>query len=282
MKNLGLLFLPVLLPFMVPAQVSISGKVTDQTGRPIPFANIGFVGTSIGTVSTVTGEFELILDETRQDGSLLRFSCMGYEAEELAISQAVSTDQLHIKLKETTLVLQEMIVKSGGLQTKEYGNKDEKTSMKTNLAISERPNMNLGAQIGRKFRLGSRANFVSKLKFYVGYNNFDSLLIRVNFYDLESGKPSKNLNQRPIIRPVIAHKRGWVTFDLENENLVLSGTIVAAIEWIGASSRGNQFGLNISMPALFQTHYYKYGAQNDWKVFPNMSTSMVLIVESAD
>jgi hypothetical protein len=61
-----------------------------------------------------------------------------------------------------------------------------------------------------------------------------------------------------------------------------SGTIVASVEWIGASNRGNKFGLNISMPALFQTHYYKYGAQNNWKVYPNMSSSMVLVVESEE
>lgn len=79
-----------------------------------------------------------------------------------------------------------------------------------------------------------------------------------------------------MIRQVINHKQGWLEFDLRNEYLVLSGTTVASIEWIGASKKGNYLAFNLTMPALGQTHYYKYGAQNDWKVFRNMSTSMVL------
>lgn len=271
----------IVLPFIVQAEFLITGKVTDENDRPIPFVNIGFVGTSIGTVSAVEGDFILYLNEIPDNKIPLKISCMGFEPVEMILSDENYTKPLNIKLKENTLVLQEMVVKSGILVTKEYGNKDEKTAMKTNLAISDKPNMNLGAEIGRKFRLGDEPNFISKLKFYVGFNNFDTLMFRVNFYELESGEPSKFLNQKPILRQVIAHKSGWVTFDLEEENIVLSGTIVASIEWVGASKRGNSFGLNISMPALFQTHYYKYGAQNKWKVFPNMSSSMVLIAESA-
>ncbi len=207
---------------------------------------------------------------------------MGYEALEMVLTENSLAEPLAIKLKESAILLQELVVKSGLLTTKEHGNEDEKTAMKTNLAISSQPGMNLGAEIGRKFRLGDKPNYVSGLKFFVAFNNFDSLMIRVNFYALESGKPSKVLNPKPILREVVGHKSGWVTFDLADENLVFSGSIVASVEWVGASTRGNVFGLNISMPAVFQTHYYKYGAQNTWKVFPNMSSSMVLVVETED
>jgi hypothetical protein len=282
MKNLLHIFFLILLPFIAQAEYLVKGKVTNEFDQPIPFVNIGFVGTSIGTVSTVNGEFVLYLSEVPDNKIPLRISCMGFEPQELLLSKDSFSELIYIKLKENTLVLQEMVVKSGVLKTKEYGNKDEKTAMKTNLALSNKPNMNLGAEIGRKFRLGNEPNFITKLKFYVGFNNFDTLMIRVNFYELESGKPANTLQRKPILRQVVNHKSGWVTFDLEEENLVLSGTIVASIEWVGASKQGKSFGLNISMPALFQTHYYKYGAQNNWKVFPNMSSSMVLIVETED
>ncbi len=270
----------ILLPLIVQAEFVLKGKVTDEKGQPIPFVNIGFVGTSIGTVSTVEGNFTLFFDEIPEAVSPLRISCMGFEAKELTLSESSLAEPLLIQLKESTLQLEELLVKSGVLETKAYGNTSEKTAMKTNLAISDKPNMNLGAEIGRKFRLGDDPNYISKLKFFVAFNNFDTLMIRVNFYELESGKPTELLQQKAILRQVVGHKSGWVTFDLEEENLVLSGTFVASVEWVGASKRGTDFGLNISMPALFQTHYYKYGAQNKWKVFPNMSSSMVLIVET--
>jgi hypothetical protein len=272
----------ILLPFLVQAEYMIRGKVTDEQDRPIPFVNVGFVGTSIGTVSTVEGEFVLYLSEMPDQSIPLRISCMGFEPVEAMLTEGSFDEFLHFRLKENAIQLQELVIRAGALKTKEYGNDDEKTAMRTNLAISSQPGMNLGAEIGRKFRLGDEPNYVSSLKFFVAFNNYDSLMIRVNFYSLESGKPSKVLNPKPILREVVGHKSGWVTFDLADENLVFSGSIVASIEWVGASKRGNAFGLNISMPAIFQTHYYKYGAQNSWKVFPNMSSSMVLVVETAD
>ena len=282
MKSFLLVFCLLMLHDISRAEYLIKGKVVDQQGQPIPFVNVGFVGTPIGTVSSENGEFELYLSEMPDIKIPLRFSCMGYEPMEVEVDAERILQPIYIKLTESTIILEEMVVRPTTLKTKEYGNSDEKTAIKTNLAISNKPNMNLGAEIGRKFRLGKDPNYISKLKFHVGYNNFDTLLIRVNFYEIESGTPAKTLHRKPILRKVVGHKSGWVTFDLEEENLVLSGTIIASVEWIGASRQGSKFGLNISMPALFQTHYYKYGAQNKWKVYPNMSSSMVLVVESEE
>lgn len=282
MKYLILIVLGSFFSSFVHGQYLITGKVTDSEHQPIPYVNIGFAGTFIGTVSTAQGDFSLSLNEIPEKAIPLTFSCMGYASREVQLSAEPINQILQVQMEARSIELQELIVKSGAFKKREYGNNDETTAMKTNLAISDKPNMNLGAQIGRKFRLGDTENYVSKLKFYVAFNNFDSLLIRVNFYEIESGKPGRQLNSKQIVRHVINHKRGWVTFDLEDENIVLSGTIVAAIEWIGAGQRGSAFGLNINMPALFQTHYYRYGAQNTWKVFPNMSASMLLMVETAD
>lgn len=282
MKALLTSILLIALAFSVRAEWVIKGQVTDSLNQPIPYVNIGFVGTSIGTVSTEDGEFVLFLSEIPDLSVPLRISCMGYEAVELLLSAESNSQPLRIQLHESTTLLQEQVVRPQGWKTVELGNDNEKTGMKTNLAISSQPNMNLGAEIGRKFRLGDDPSYLSKLKFFVAFNNFDTLLIRVNFYELESGKPTKIIQQKPILRQVVDHQSGWVTVDLEEENLMASGTIVASVEWIGASKRGSKFGLNISMPALFQTHYYKYGAQNNWKVYPNMSSSMVLEVEAKE
>jgi hypothetical protein len=206
MKNLAFTCCLLLFSFVAQAEYLIKGKVTDLNDQPIPYVTIGFVGTSIGTIATATGDFELYLDEIPETTSL-RFSCMGYEAKDLIISLEKIGEPMRIKLNESTLLLQEQVVKPMVLKTIEYGNTDEKTAMQTNLAISAKPNMNLGAEIGRKFRLGKEANYLSKLKFFVAFNNFDSLLIRVNFYELESGKPTKIIQQKPILRQVVDHQR---------------------------------------------------------------------------
>jgi hypothetical protein len=168
MKNFGFTFCLILLPFIAQAEFLVKGKVTDLQNQPIPFVNVGFVDTTIGTISTVEGEFVLYLSELPDNTIPLRFSCMGFEPMELVLIAESISDPMHIKMKESTILLQEMVVKPSVLETIEYGNKDEKTSLITNLAINAQPNMNLGAEIGRKFRLGKEPKLYFKIEILCG------------------------------------------------------------------------------------------------------------------
>ena len=41
----------------------IEGKVVDrETGKAVPFASVGIVGTSLGTSTNLNGEFSLVVD----------------------------------------------------------------------------------------------------------------------------------------------------------------------------------------------------------------------------
>jgi len=265
--------------FHLNAQLIINGKILDEINQPIPFVSIGFVGTSIGTVADINGVFKLSLSQPVSENIPLRFSCIGFESVELFINGKDSILNIFPILKQVTIGLEEVVIRSKMIEIKSNGNKSENTAIKTNLAISNQPNMNLGAEVGRKFRLSNKEHLITGLKFYMAFSNYDTILLRINFYDLKMAKPDRILNSNSIIRMVTGVSSGWVSFDLTDENIVLTGNVVASVEWIGASKKGNAFGLNISMPAPAQTHYYKYGAQNNWKVFPGMSTSMVLASE---
>ncbi len=43
-------------------QTTVSGKITDDTGMPLPGANIKVVGTSLGTISDFDGNYTLTVD----------------------------------------------------------------------------------------------------------------------------------------------------------------------------------------------------------------------------
>lgn len=58
------------------AQISVSGKVTDEKDAPIEFATIRVVGTAIGTNSNLKGEFSLSVAQC--DTLLVEVSCIGY------------------------------------------------------------------------------------------------------------------------------------------------------------------------------------------------------------
>ena len=58
------------------AQTKVRGTITDgETGEPLPFVNIVFKGTTIGTISDVDGNFFI---QAHVDSDTLEFSMMGY------------------------------------------------------------------------------------------------------------------------------------------------------------------------------------------------------------
>jgi len=62
---LKLLFCPLLLLISIAAlaqQVSVTGKVTDQNGDPIPGVNITVKGTSRGTNSGINGNYSITVN----------------------------------------------------------------------------------------------------------------------------------------------------------------------------------------------------------------------------
>lgn len=263
------------------AENIISGQIKDSKGNGVAYVNIGFVETSVGTVSNMDGSFSFTANEKIWASKILRFSCIGYTTVDVKIENEEQLKNVEIEMKKEVYALKELIIKPTKTVSKQYGNHSEKTFMKTNLAISKEPNMNLGAQIGRKFWFNNKAHFIKSVKFHLAYNNYDTALFRINFYDLSWGKPNKIINEKSIYKELVGFKKGWVEVDLSDHDVVLSGNVAVAIEWIGASKKGNFLSLNISVPAPMQTHFYKFGAQNRWKIFRNMSTSIVVDAEVA-
>ncbi len=54
----------VLISAITFAQVKVSGKVVDSTGEPVPFADVFFKDSTLGTVSDENGKFYLESDKT--------------------------------------------------------------------------------------------------------------------------------------------------------------------------------------------------------------------------
>jgi hypothetical protein len=81
----------------------IEGRIVDkETGKPIPFASIGIVGTSKGTSSNLNGQFSLSVSEA---GSL-RITCIGYESVTIESFSGIQ----QIQLKPIATQLAEVVV----------------------------------------------------------------------------------------------------------------------------------------------------------------------------
>jgi hypothetical protein len=117
MKTKILLFF-LFLSSIVVGQTKVGGKVTDEFGDPVAFANVIFKNSKEGVITDENGNFYF---ESKENYSTLVVSYVGFEKKEISLKPGLNTG-LKIQLKSGT-ELKEVVVYTG------------KTSKKNNPAI---------------------------------------------------------------------------------------------------------------------------------------------------
>lgn len=111
MKHLYILFL--IITSFAYSQVKVSGIIVDESNEPVPFANVTFKSSTVGTVSDENGKFYLESDKTYTQ---LQISFLGFETKTIPLK--VRNFNLKITLKEDSASLEEVIVYSGKVKKK--------------------------------------------------------------------------------------------------------------------------------------------------------------------
>ncbi len=112
-RHLSLLFLIFLFPFCAFAQtITVRGIVKDANGEALIGVSVIEVGTSNGTVSDISGKYEIKTTASSQLG----FSYLGYQKQVISVSGRTKID---VTLKEQDRSLDEVVVIGYGNQRKE-------------------------------------------------------------------------------------------------------------------------------------------------------------------
>lgn len=99
-------------------KTKVKGVITDaQTGEPLPFVNIAFVGKNVGTTTDFNGKYQM---DTKWGSDKIVASFMGYQVVEKEVIQGQS-NTIDFKLEPTQIKLQEVTVKA---KKGRYKNKD--------------------------------------------------------------------------------------------------------------------------------------------------------------
>jgi TonB-linked SusC/RagA family outer membrane protein len=108
----------------------LSGNVSDASGQGMPGVTVLVKGTNNGSITDLDGNFQINVTS----GNVLQFSYLGYESQEIIISNQTS---LKIMMKEELTVLNEVVVIGYGVQKK----KDLTTAVSVvdEKAIRDRP-----------------------------------------------------------------------------------------------------------------------------------------------
>ncbi len=138
------------------AQTKVSGYVYDSYKQPIPFANIVYVNSTIGTITDENGKFYM---ESDDNYSSIKVSFIGFENKTIKLNQR-TTYNMEVILEEEAASLDEVVIYKG------------KTSKKNNPAID----------ILRKIWENRRENGVKKFKQY-NYDKYEKLEFDLNTID---------------------------------------------------------------------------------------------------
>lgn len=91
-------------------KIVLKGVVQDaRTNEPIPFVNIGLLGTVAGVASDVDGRFELVIPD-RYATHVLRLSAIGYTSKDIKVYEIQNKPDLKILLQPKTYGIGEVDV----------------------------------------------------------------------------------------------------------------------------------------------------------------------------
>lgn len=141
---------------LVHSQTKVGGRVIDNSGKTVPFANVIFENSSTGTTTDEAGEFYL---QSNEDHKALVVSFLGYKTLRVPLESSVNLN-LEIILEEEASSLDEVVVYRG------------KTSKKNNPAID----------ILRKVWENRRKNGVKAFEQY-SYKEYEKLEFDLNTID---------------------------------------------------------------------------------------------------
>ncbi len=215
----------------------VQGEIRDaNTGNPIAYVNMGLVNKEIGTVSNESGKFEFQIKQG-MEGDQIRVSAIGYEAKTVTVQELLLKKNIRIDLVEDINELHEVVISTRGLKKKNLGNKTSSKFVSTGFGYDQ-----LGSEIGIEIAVRKQPVYVDTFNFNISHNRLSAkALFRLNIYETDRDKPTKNIMTENIIIPVDAKQTGLISVDLTGYNIVLRDNVIATLEWVkneGVNNKG--------------------------------------------
>lgn len=248
-----------------------SGQIIDvESGKPIPYTNIGIIGKSVGTASDANGFFKIELN-SKFDNDTLGISCIGYASKKYQIrnfkDEVKDPEKVKIELSPKIYHLNEVTIKP--LKSKIYilGNYCDANSSYGNAFYSDQ----LGTEVGVLIKLPHKKDkaYLQTFRFFVGEFTFEKFPVRLNIYILKNNMPYENILTEPIY--VEIKSEGEYIIDLKKYNIRLNEDFFISLEYYKIPDR------TIGNLIFCATHrkndnkgnsYFRFTSQGNWEPEP--------------
>ncbi|MEO6667951.1 MAG: von Willebrand factor type A domain-containing protein [Ferruginibacter sp.] len=109
-------FLVLVLAFIAKNSFTVTGTISDLTGKPVAFASVAFKGSSNRVTSDAAGKYSIKVND--ENGKLV-FNCVGYDTKEVLINRQ---SVINVVMVQNTNELTEVVVTSLGSTSRDYAN----------------------------------------------------------------------------------------------------------------------------------------------------------------
>jgi len=237
---------------------NFQGIVRDiKTQEVMPYANIGIRGKQIGGITDPQGSFSVNLAHAKPE-DILVISYVGYTSKEFQVSKLALNKQHIIELTPSAHLLNEVVVRSKK-DIIVLGNKG-KSARHTGWGdfTSSR-----GRAIGLLIPDYDIPVRVNSLFFHLDACEFDSVLVRINFFTQDSEQLTPLASQRKNIFQIIKQRKGWVEVRILDDIILDNTKAIVAIEWLDAWAKprsmeeGGSYVFTISLDKTSGYHYQR-------------------------
>lgn len=208
------------------SQQTVQSKIVDARGNGIPFATIGIIEKSFGTVTFEDGSFSLEINPN-YNGDTLVISAIGYQREKIAYNKFVKDHPESITLIEKVQLLNEVTITPEELDYFEVGDKKKKSP--NHLGISSPLD---GATVAFLVAGVSEPVLIDEIGVTIRQLNMDSIQVRCRVfgYDPETGLPGDDLISENLIA-TSTKKQQILTYQLSND-LWIDKPFFVGFEWV--------------------------------------------------
>ena len=216
------------------AQFTIQGEVIDvKTQKAIPYINIGIIASSKGTVSDDEGRFVLTVES---ENDIVTFSGIGYETKNMAVREFVVQSWVALIPKEYAFEAVEIVANKFEEGNVILGVRNKNRGLSIGFGSAQ-----LGTEIGAPIKI-EKPSFLKTANFVFNHAKGDSVLLRVNIYELDDGVIGRNLlPENVIIRE--KQKKGKISVNLEEYNLIVESDVLLTLEWLRDFDENGNKGL---------------------------------------
>lgn len=229
-----------------------------QNDQPIPYANLGLIGTTFGTSANENGEFIVGWEDSSTSDSIM-FSAVGFSKATFPVNQLLSEKHTIIYLEEKITQLDNVVVINKKLKEIVRG----KTS--TGNGLGRMIGENLGAQFARKIPVKGKKSHIRDVSFFVSCPR-DSVKLRLRIYSFENEIQGEDLlNTNIFVHVGQAH--GWQTVNISKYNIWTDQDFIIGFEWLA-----NDFSYPlIGIGGLSKNSYSRLASHGRWNQIMNMN-----------